>query len=45
MVVLISIEDAANIPAGAADCGAAGLVRKQDFGPAKLRDIWRHARA
>ena len=40
VVVLISIEDAANIPSGAADCGAAVLVRKQDFGPAKLRDIW-----
>ena len=40
VVVLISIEDAANIPSGAADCGASDLVRKQDFGPAKLRDIW-----
>ena len=39
VVVLISIEDATNIPSGAADCGAAVLVRKQDFGPAKLRDI------
>ena len=41
VVVLISIEDAPNIPSGAADCGASVLVRKQDFGPKKLRDIWR----
>jgi len=41
VVVLISIEEAANIPSGAADCGASGLVRKQEFGPAKLRDIWK----
>ena len=40
VVVLISIEGASNIPSEAADCGAAVLVRKQDFGPAKLRDIW-----
>jgi two-component system, NarL family, invasion response regulator UvrY len=40
VVVLISIESAGNIPAEASDCGASGLVRKQDFGPAKLRDIW-----
>ena len=40
VVVLISIEGLSNIPSGAADCGATVLVRKQDFGPAKLRDIW-----
>ena len=40
VVMLVSIEESANIPAAAADCGASGLVRKQDFGPAKLRDIW-----
>jgi len=40
VVVLISIEGLSNIPSGAADCGAATLVRKQEFGPAKLRDIW-----
>ena len=40
VVVLISIEGASNTPSGAADCGAAVLVRKQDFGPAKLREIW-----
>ena len=40
VVVLISIEDAPNIPSAAADCGASVLVQKQDFGPAKLRDIW-----
>jgi two-component system, NarL family, invasion response regulator UvrY len=40
VVMLISIEESANIPAGAADCGASGLVRKQDFNPAKLLEIW-----
>src|SRR3954469_20948386 len=33
VVVLISIEDGAGIPSTASSCGAAALVRKQDFGP------------
>jgi two-component system, NarL family, invasion response regulator UvrY len=40
VVVLISIEEPPNVPARIASCGAAALVRKQDFGPALLRRIW-----
>ncbi len=40
IVVLISIEDATNLPAAAANAGAAALLRKQDFGPATLRALW-----
>jgi two-component system invasion response regulator UvrY len=40
VVVLISIEDRANTPAAAQTCGAAELVRKQDFGPHLLRSLW-----
>jgi DNA-binding NarL/FixJ family response regulator len=40
VVVLISIEDIAGVPSTAGTCGAAALVRKQDFGPALLRDLW-----
>lgn len=40
VVVLISIEESANISPDAADCGAARLVRKQDFCPGKLRELW-----
>jgi two-component system, NarL family, invasion response regulator UvrY len=39
VVVLISIEELAGLPSSAADSGAA-LVRKQDFGPALLRELW-----
>ena len=41
VIVLITIEEAPNLPAGLSSCGAAELVRKQDFGPAMLRRIWR----
>src|SRR3954469_11765244 len=41
VVVLITVEDAPDLPAGLASCGAAELVRKQDFGPALLRRLWR----
>jgi DNA-binding NarL/FixJ family response regulator len=45
VVVLISIEEPAMVPSSAAECGAAALARKQDFGPAMLRDLWeRHGR-
>ena len=37
VVILISLEDA---PAAARDCGAAALVRKQDFGAGLLRRLW-----
>jgi two-component system, NarL family, invasion response regulator UvrY len=40
VVVLISIEHQSNIPAEAGDSGAATLVRKQDFKPRLLRDLW-----
>lgn len=40
VVVLISIEDLANVPAGAMASGAVALVQKQDFKPALLRQLW-----
>jgi DNA-binding NarL/FixJ family response regulator len=40
VVVLISIEEQANLPADALSSGAAALVRKQDFGPRLLRELW-----
>jgi DNA-binding NarL/FixJ family response regulator len=41
VVVLISIDEGEDIRSGASSCGAAELVRKQDFGPALLRRLWR----
>lgn len=40
VVVLISIEEISGLPSGAAESGAAALVRKQDFGPTLLRGLW-----
>jgi two-component system invasion response regulator UvrY len=40
VVVLISIEDVANVPAAASTSGAAALVQKQDFKPSLLRRLW-----
>ena len=40
IVVLISIEDPAEIAHAARGSGAAALVRKQEFNPALLRRIW-----
>jgi two-component system, NarL family, invasion response regulator UvrY len=40
VVVLISIEDPANVPPHAHKVGAAALVRKQDFKPSLLRRLW-----
>lgn len=40
VVVLISIEDPSNLSAEACTSGAAALVRKQDFGPSLLRNLW-----
>ena len=40
VVVLITLEEAPDLPAGMAACGAAELVRKQDFGPSLLRRVW-----
>jgi len=40
VVVLISIEEPANVPASVSSSGAEALVRKQDFGPHTLRGLW-----
>jgi len=40
VVVLISLEDSADLPSSASACGAVALVRKQDFGPNLLRELW-----
>ena len=40
VVILISIEDSEEFAEDAQVCGAAALVRKQDFGSALLRSIW-----
>jgi DNA-binding NarL/FixJ family response regulator len=40
VVVLISIEDPANAPSHAHDVGAAAFVRKQDFKPSMLHELW-----
>ena len=40
VVVLVSVEEPRDVPA-ARSCGAAAFVRKQDFGPALLRRVWR----
>jgi DNA-binding NarL/FixJ family response regulator len=40
VVVLVSIEDPADVPSTAASSGAVALVRKQDFGPRLLRGLW-----
>jgi DNA-binding NarL/FixJ family response regulator len=38
-IVLVTMEDPAALPADTASCGAALLVRKQEFGPALLRRV------
>ena len=40
VVVLISVEERANLPEDVATSGAAALVSKQDFGPDLLRSLW-----
>ena len=40
VVVLISIEDSYEFSQDVHACGAAAVLRKQDFGPAVLRGIW-----
>jgi two-component system, NarL family, invasion response regulator UvrY len=40
VVVLISIEDAANLPSSVNACDAAALIRKQDLRPALLSELW-----
>jgi len=40
VVVLISIEDIIGVPSNARTCGAAAVIRKQDFRPSVLRELW-----
>ena len=40
-IVLITVQDLDDVPISAKSCGAAELVRKQDFGPAMIRALWR----
>ncbi len=40
VVVLMSLDRADALPRGASSCGAAAIVRKQDFGVALLRRLW-----
>jgi two-component system, NarL family, invasion response regulator UvrY len=40
VIVLISLQDATDLPSTAGESGAATLVRKQDFRPALLRSLW-----
>jgi CheY-like chemotaxis protein len=41
VVVLISIEEPADLPSVGKLTGGVPLVRKQDFGPRLLRRIWK----
>jgi DNA-binding NarL/FixJ family response regulator len=41
VIVLISIEEAPYLPGGLSSSGAAELLRKQDFGPSALREVWK----
>lgn len=40
VVVLLSTYDADSLPGDARDCGAAGYVHKEDFGPDLLSEVW-----
>lgn len=40
VVVLISVDKSVAFPPAVEESGAATLVRKQDLGPAMLRDLW-----
>ncbi len=40
VVVLISIDDASELPQEVGCCGAKALIRKQDFGSLALRRLW-----
>lgn len=39
-VLLLSTYQAADLPSGADNCGAAGYVNKEEFGPAVVLDLW-----
>lgn len=40
IIVLISIDDPADLPQGVGCCGAKAVIRKQDFGCLALRRLW-----
>lgn len=40
VIVLISMDDPAELPRAVESCGATTLIRKQDFGPLALRRLW-----
>lgn len=40
VVILISVEERANLPAGAGECPADAVVQKQNLRPALLRALW-----
>ena len=40
-IVLITIEEPEEVSSSFTASGAVALIRKQDFGPAKLRAVWR----
>jgi two-component system, NarL family, invasion response regulator UvrY len=41
VVVLISLDEPADMPGSAAHCGAVAFVRKQDLRPKTLQALWR----
>ena len=43
MVLLMSTYDVEDLPAGAADCGAAAYLHKEHLSPALLTRLWRAA--
>jgi len=43
MVVLMSTYDVEDLPAGAADCGAAAYLHKEHLSPVLLTGLWRAA--
>ena len=40
-VLLLSTYQAADLPSGADDCGAADYVNKEEFGPSVVLDLWK----
>jgi DNA-binding NarL/FixJ family response regulator len=40
VVVLVSLEEAADLPSSIRGCGAAAVVRKQDLRPSLLTELW-----
>jgi DNA-binding NarL/FixJ family response regulator len=40
IIVLISLDFAANVERRARDCGAVALLRKEDFCPGELQRVW-----